>query len=179
MSFGTRNGGPHRYNALQKADGRAVIEYTDRSFMLSQTACQILGFWDPRFVGLACLLAQLSGPGCPEAALATVRICTAILSATDTQEVGCTSILTIELWVTDIDTSQAWEKSMSGQLLYDYRPFSPPRSLGAHPVRGSIRSEGCMISSTKSWRRTGTVQLFSAAADVLIDIKLGSVGPWR
>jgi hypothetical protein len=36
-----------------------------------------------------------------------VRICTAILSATDTQEVGCTSIPTIELWVTDIETSQA------------------------------------------------------------------------
>jgi hypothetical protein len=40
---------------LQKADGRAVIEYTDRSFMLSQTACQILGFWDPRVCG-SCML---------------------------------------------------------------------------------------------------------------------------
>jgi hypothetical protein len=151
---------------------------TDRSCFLKRRVrfsdSGILGF-----VGLACLLAQLSGPDCPEAAPATVRICTAILSAADTQEVGCTSILTIELWVTDIETSQAWEKSMSGQLLYDYRPFSPPRSLVAHPVRGSIRYEGCMISSTKSWRRTGTVPLFSAAADVLIDIRLGSVGPWR
>ena len=55
-------------------------------------------------MGLACLLAQLSGPSCSEAVLAAVRICTAILSAIETQEVGCTSILAIEVWVTEIDT---------------------------------------------------------------------------